>query len=185
MKIIYPSEYQAEKDQVTLCPPDPQWLSRAREEIDSLKKLLPPDTWIDIQHIGSTAIPNITAKPIIDMAIAVEALEAIDDTWKQRLATLGYLHLAITDMPDRIFFVKGLPPFGQGRTHHLHLVEATSKQWQDWITFRDYVGSHPNVARQYAYLKKHLHEHHGGKREVYTLGKTQFINEVLAAARKN
>jgi GrpB-like predicted nucleotidyltransferase (UPF0157 family)/predicted acetyltransferase len=166
-------------DSIELVAYDNQWPGMAELEIKSLRNVLPKNHIIDIQHVGSTAIPGISAKPIIDIQIAVDSLTTIKQTAINQLKMLGYEYWNENPDPERMFFVKGMPPFGEKRTHHVHIVELDSKHWQGKILFRDCLISHPEIAREYEELKRKLATEHTYDREQYTDSKAKFINEVL------
>lgn len=170
------------EDAVELVPYDNQWPTMAKLEIETLRSALPKSHVLDIQHVGSTAIPGIHAKPIIDLQIAVDSLIAIKAIVIDALEKLGYQYWAENPDPGRMFFVKGMPPFGEKRTHHVHIVEPASKHWQGKIQFRDYLLFHPAVAHEYDALKMKLAAESTYDREKYTEAKTQFVNEVLQKA---
>lgn len=107
-------------------PYDNQWPVMAELEIKKLRDILPKNNVIDIQHVGSTAIPGMLAKPIIDIQIAVESLEAIKSIAIDELKKSGYEYWYENPDPERMFFVKGRPPFGEKRTHHIHWVSPRS-----------------------------------------------------------
>ena len=127
----------------------------------------------DIQHVGSTAIVGMPAKPILDVAIAVEDFE------KARvciapLAALGYTFKGENGIPRRHYFTKGEPC-----THHIHMGEETSDEWAKLILFRDYLRSDQRVAEEYARFKADLLDRLTGDRVAYQAAKTEFIEEVL------
>ena len=137
---------------------------------------------IAIEHIGSTAVPGLGAKPIIDIMAAVrrmsDSLECIEP-----LQTLGYEYYYYPEFPDRCVFVDG--PMGAG-PHHLHMAERASDFWTEKLLFRDYLRAHPEVAKKYYHLKKEWAVKYGADRdkyEVYTEAKTPFIQSALATAR--
>jgi GrpB-like predicted nucleotidyltransferase (UPF0157 family) len=132
---------------------------------------------LDIQHVGSTAIPGVAAKPIIDIMVAVPELAAAEKCI-QPLEAIGYEFRGEAGVPERLFFGKGAP-----RTHHIHMVELEGEFWESQILFRDFLRAHPDEARQYCELKKQLAASFGSDREAYTEGKTPFIESVLAKAR--
>ena len=146
---------------------------------------MPENHILDIQHVGSTAIPGIHAKPIIDIQIAVDSLVAIKQTAIDMLKTLGYEYWHDNPDTERMFFVKGMPPFGDKRTHHVHIVEPASRHWQGKIQFRDYLLSHPEAALEYEKVKIELANQHAYDREKYTDTKTRFVNDILQKASKN
>ena len=129
-----------------------------------------------VEHIGSTAICGIMAKPIIDICVAVEEFDD-GDLCVDALERLGYAHKGENGIPHRKYFVKGDP-----RTHHLHLVTSESNFWHTHLLFRDYLNEHPSKAAQYDALKKELALRFSKDREAYTFGKAAFINEVLIEA---
>ena len=131
---------------------------------------------LDIQHVGSTAIPGIPAKPIIDIAIAVANFEAAH-VCIAPIEQLGYLYRGEYGLPRRHYFVKGNP-----RTHHLHMNEMNSQDWQNQILFRDYLRQHPEMAQAYAALKTRLAGQYQQDRERYLQEKAPFIEEVLRLA---
>ena len=136
---------------------------------------------VDIQHIGSTAIPNIVAKPIIDIAVAIDSLKNIEKIIKP-LEEIGFTYRGEQGVPDRHLFVKGGE---ECRTHHLHVTFKEHYEWKKHLVFRDYLLEHPKEARQYSKLKKRLKREYKGDRGAYTDGKTEFINRILEKAKKS
>lgn len=172
------------KDHIYLVDYDPKWLSLAAEEISAVKKVL-PFIWVkDIQHIGSTSVSNLIAKPIIDIYVGVESL-VLAESAIEPIKNLGYQYWAENPNKLKMFFVKGMPPFGEKRTHHVHIVEYQSDYWQATIIFRDYLRDHPEYAKQYANLKKNLAEQFKYDREGYTDAKGEFVNQILKQAGFN
>jgi RimJ/RimL family protein N-acetyltransferase len=166
-------------DSIELVTYDNQWPVLAKLEIKALFDVLPKNNLIDIQHVGSTAVPGMLSKPIIDIQIAVDSLKAIKPIAIDELKKLGYEYWHENPDPERMFFVKGMPPFGERRTHHVHIVEPTSKHWAGKIAFRDYLISYPQAAKEYEQLKIELAQQHTFDREEYTNAKTQFVNDIL------
>jgi GrpB-like predicted nucleotidyltransferase (UPF0157 family) len=159
-----------------------QWPIMAKAEIASLKKLLPVEHVLDIQHVGSTSIPGMIAKPIIDIQIVVDSLASTKQHAIEILEANDYVYWHNNPDLERMFFVKGMPPFGKKRTHHVHICEPSCSQWANKIIFRDYLIAHPEKAQEYAALKIKLSEKHAFDRELYTDGKKCFVNEVLRMA---
>jgi GrpB-like predicted nucleotidyltransferase (UPF0157 family) len=153
-----------------------EWRSLFEEERFRLANQI-GEAIIEIQHIGSTAIPGMIAKPILDMAIAVvnfeEAYGAIP-----KMEGLGYTYRGENGIPRRHYFVKGEP-----RTHHLHMVEIDSEDWLINLRFRDYLIAHPTAAEAYSRLKSTLAEKYPNDREAYQAGKARFIQEILRKTR--
>lgn len=133
-----------------------------------------------IEHVGSTSIPGMAAKPIIDIAVAVEHLSVIDDCAIALLNQIGFEYVPKEDFPNRMFFRRG--KWGNG-THHLHVYENESEEWKNIILFRDYLLEHPDVAAQYLNLKRELAEI-CPDRQTYTSRKAPFIQNILAEAKK-
>lgn len=166
---------------VLLMPHDPDWALLFEEE----KKLL-MNTFGDriksIEHIGSTAISGIPAKPIIDMNVGIESIDNIED-FIQKLPGLGYEYIPERRFSDRQFFPKGP---AEERTHHLNLVEMTSETgWTNPLLFRDYLRKHQEVREAYQRLKEGLVLKYADNRDEYTERKGSFIHSVLEKARQD
>lgn len=160
---------------VKLVPHDPRWQAAFKVEAKLLRETLSISSE-HIQHVGSTAIPGILAKPIIDIAIPVDDL-AIADEWAGPLAKIGYWNKGPEPtMSDRRFFAKG--PENK-RTIYLHLV--TTKEYQKLITFRDTLRANPELAQEYSNLKVKLAASLKDDRKQYTSLKNDFIQRVLQA----
>ncbi len=131
---------------------------------------------VAIEHVGSTAVCGLFAKPVIDITVAIRE---ITDAEKcvMPLESIGYEYRGESGIPGRHYFVKGEP-----RTHHLHMVKLGGDLWRDHLLFRDYLRQHPRIAREYESLKKELARKHMGNREAYTGEKVAFIEGVLKAA---
>lgn len=171
------------KDQVNIVPYDSQWPKLAQVEIDKIKSVFPLDTIIDIQHVGSTAITGLSAKPILDIQIAVQSLEMMTLIAVPLLQKLGYEYWSEDPNPNRMFFVKGMPPFGEKRTHHIHIFEYNSEHWKNKLIFRDYLRIHKTLAKEYEQLKIKLAQEYLYDREEYTNKKLDFVNRVLQLAK--
>ncbi len=171
-----------EKDHIDIVPFNPAWSELAKTEIKKIKSLFPDGVIVDIQHIGSTAIPELSAKPIIDIQIAVHSLPVAKIIMVPLLQKLSYEYWA--DNPDktRMFFAKGMPPYGKKRTYHIHIVEFDSHLWRDKIVFRNYLRKHPKKAKKYEILKNELAQKHKYEREKYTDEKAAFIKNILKIA---
>ena len=131
---------------------------------------------LDIQHVGSTSIPGMVAKPIIDIAIAVESFEGAAVCIKP-IKQLGYEYKGENGIPRRHYFTKGDP-----RTHHVHINEIGGRNWKDQIIFRDYLTQYPEIAKEYAELKLALARRYPTDRQSYLDGKAPFIERVLQLA---
>jgi len=166
------------QDAVTIEPYNPAWPNLAAREIQCLRSYLNSPEIMDIAHVGSTAIPGLSAKPVIDLAMAVTNLE-VAKTWIPRLAAENYIFWRENPDPTRLFFAKDLPPYGPRRTCHLHITEATHPQWQSKKQFRDYLIAHPEVQKAYTDLKYQLSLEFPEDREAYTEAKGRFVEEIL------
>lgn len=165
-----------EKDHINIVAYNTEWPLLAKAEMVKLRASFPANSVIDIQHVGSTAIPGMASKPIIDIQIAVRSLEEMKIIAVPILQKLAYEYWEDNPDPERMFFVKGMPPYGNGRTHHVHIVETSSRHWKGKIFFRDYLLSHPEAAKKYQQLKIKLAQEHKYDREQYTDAKSEFIN---------
>lgn len=173
------------KDHVDIVAYNSEWPTKARIEIKELREVLPSSKIIDIQHVGSTAIPRMAAKPIVDIQIAAHSLDEMKIIAIPALQKLGYEYWYENPDPERMFFVKGMPPFGDKRTHHVHIVEPTSKHWNGKIDFRDYLITHPEIAKEYQQLKIKLAEQYTYDREAYTNAKGEFVSNILKLVKLN
>lgn len=170
------------KDHVDIVSYNPEWPNMAKMEISRLREALPLNQIIDIQHVGSTAIPGASAKPIIDIQVAVNSLQEVKEVAIPVLQKLGYEYWYENPDPKRMFFVKGMPPFGEGRTHHVHIFEYNSDHWRNKIIFRDYLRNNPGIVKEYEQLKNKLARDYTYDREKYTEAKLEFINKILRLA---
>jgi len=133
---------------------------------------------LDIRHIGSTSIPGLPAKPIVDILAAVKTLADVD-TFTHDLNTIGYEDKGDGGVPGRRFFVKGTEA---KRTHHLNFCEMNSFFWRSHMTFRDHLELHPEIASEYSALKRRLADRFPNDRGAYTAGKEEFVRSILDRA---
>jgi GrpB-like predicted nucleotidyltransferase (UPF0157 family) len=162
-------------DEVELVPYDPAWPAMFSTESEHLLSVLNANAVVGIEHFGSTAVPALAAKPIIDILIAVRSLPDAKATMVEPITALGYLYWAENPKLDRMFFVKGLPPHGPRRTHHVHITEPDGEMWTHRLAFRDYLRAHADEARRYEALKRDLAAHYPADREAYTVAKTAYV----------
>lgn len=136
-----------------------------------------------IEHVGSTSVPGLAAKPVIDIQVSVDSLVP-HGRYVDTMAALRYRHVALGDF-DLVypFFHK---PVEWPSTHHVHLCEAAGEQEWKHLTFRNYLREHPQAAREYETLKRELARAHDGgtpqSMEAYSLAKSEFVANVLRAA---
>lgn len=159
-------------------PYDPLWAVRAQAECDRLSDLLAPWLVDGPEHVGSTAVPGLAAKPIIDLMVSVA--DAVVDHASERLVTDGWCVVPpeLDRRPWRRFFVKP-DASGRRREAHLHLIQAGHPRWAEQIGFRDALRRDDQLARRYEDLKRRLAEQRGHDREAYTEGKAEFVASVL------
>lgn len=164
---------------VKLCEHHDEWANLYEQEKQLLKDTF-GDRIIAMEHIGSTAIPGVPAKPIIGINAAISSLdEAVVNEFIEPLQKLGYAYMH--EYPNRKFFVKGPE---EKRTHHLNLVEVGSQTgWYDPILFRDYMISNKSTRDEYAALKQKLAAQFAQDRESYTKAKEEFIVGIIEKAR--
>jgi GrpB-like predicted nucleotidyltransferase (UPF0157 family) len=156
---------------------DPAWPAQFEEEAIILGRRLAPWLLGPIEHIGSTAVPGLPSKPVIDIMAAVHTLEAARPAIA--VATdLGYCYWPYQTEFEHWF----CKPSAAYRTHHLHLIPLGSPQWLRAIAFRDYLREHPATARDYAVLKQRLAREHPFDREAYTDAKRPFIDGITELA---
>jgi GrpB-like predicted nucleotidyltransferase (UPF0157 family) len=170
-------------DEIEIVDYDGSWPRLFEEERALLERALPPDQILAIEHAGSTAVPGLAAKPIIDIFIAVPSIEVARATLVAPIKAIGYVYWAENPDKIRMFFVKGMPPYGERRTHHIHIVEPTSETWHRTLAFRDYLRDHPDEAERYQQLKRDLARHHRSDREAYTRAKDSYVLRVTGMAR--
>jgi GrpB-like predicted nucleotidyltransferase (UPF0157 family) len=135
-----------------------------------------------IEHAGSTAVPGLPSKPIIDLLVAVPSLEQAKERWIEPIRLLGYIYMPeyVSWLPDELFFRKG--PTGPW-THHMHVMELSCPRWEALLVFRDYLRTHPEAAQVYADIKRSLAASSVDDIKAYRTGKTIFVDETTAKAR--
>lgn len=157
---------------VVLVEHDPEW--ETKYELEEDRFLLRVTAHItSIYHIGSTAVPGLKAKPIIDLMVGVKKFKPTP-FYAKLFAKLGYTHDPNVVVPDRIFFYKGAP-----REYHLHLVEQGSETMERHLWFRDILLSNTAVRDEYERLKLELAETYRDNREAYAEAKTEFVQRAL------
>lgn len=159
---------------VEVVPHDPSWHESFEHESKRLIHAL-ADSIVAIHHMGSTAIPDIYAKPIIDILVEVRDMVKVDEQ-SSRMKTLGYEAMGEFGIPGRRYFRKS-NPVGI-RTHHIHLFNAGSDQVKRHLAFRDYLIAHPEEAQRYSDLKRRLAREHPNNIDNYMEGKDGFIREI-------
>jgi GrpB-like predicted nucleotidyltransferase (UPF0157 family)/chloramphenicol 3-O-phosphotransferase len=155
---------------------DVEWPALFRQIAQPVERAL-GQIAVAVEHIGSTAVPGLAAKPVIDVDVVVRSAEEVPAAIS-RLRELGYVYQGNKGIPGRDAFM--WPP-GSPR-HHLYVVVEGSKPHLDHVRFRDFLRDHPEVARDYAALKRALADQHRSDRMAYTEAMAEFIDRVLADA---
>jgi GrpB-like predicted nucleotidyltransferase (UPF0157 family) len=153
---------------------DPSWAARFDAERTKLASIFDGRA-VAIEHIGSTSVPGLCAKPIVDILVGLRELE-LSEAEIEAMDGLGYEYLGEFGLPGRLYFRKGEP-----RTHHVHVVAHGGDHWDRHLAFRDTLRSNPEERRRYDELKRQLAAE-GHSREAYSELKTPFIREVEARA---
>lgn len=161
-----------EQGKVRLEPYSDKWPRLFAREEKALRRKLRPLVE-DIQHIGSTAIPGMPAKPIIDVAVRIPNLANLDQVVRA-MAEAGYVYKGEYGLAGRHFFTKGNPV-----THHAHVVERGSQHWSRWIMFRDHLRKNTAARDAYRNFKDQLARKYATDRDEYTSRKNPFIEKIL------
>lgn len=157
---------------VLLSDYDKDWQNYYANESDLIKNLL-GDLIIDIQHIGSTSIKGLRAKPIIDILVGIESFKKIDKIIEY-MENIGYIYAYWAGIPNDFTFRKG-----NFTTHLVHIVEFGKDNWNSNITFRDKLRNNPILVKKYEELKEELAKKFPDSREKYTEGKSKFIIDII------
>jgi GrpB-like predicted nucleotidyltransferase (UPF0157 family) len=163
---------------VQVVPHDPNWSKLFQAEADTIAAVLGREV-MAVHHIGSTAIPNISAKPIIDILVEVPDIEKMDE-FNEEMIRLGYWPQGEFGIPGRRFFVRG---DDSARTHHVHIFQTGDPKVESHLNFRDYMIAHPQVAQAYGRLKEELAQEFPEDIEGYMEGKDGFIKKIDKKAR--
>jgi GrpB-like predicted nucleotidyltransferase (UPF0157 family) len=164
--------------EVVVVPYDSAWPRQFEEERRLILATI--GQWISglVEHIGSTAVPGLCAKSVIDIMVGVQSLEASRDALPI-LKQISYVYFPYK--PDIMHWL--CKPSDEIRTHHMHIVPVGSPLWRDRLTFRDFLRQNPDAASEYAALKLRLAGQFGQDREAYTDSKGPFIQKILERAR--
>lgn len=169
------------RDLIVIEPPDRGWAEAFETQRAAIEGVLAGSLVARIEHIGSTSVPGLPAKPIIDMLALIEDYDA----FAPALLELERLRWMISPEPgdaDRRKWSVCFPTV-ERRTHHLHVVEHDSTAWRDWLLFRDYLRAHFEEATRYGELKKELATANRSDRHAYRSGKAPLIGELMERAR--
>jgi GrpB-like predicted nucleotidyltransferase (UPF0157 family) len=155
-----------------VCPYSENWPVLFLEEAEKLKNIFGKEV-IAIHHIGSTSVPGLKAKPIIDMMPVVQSLDAVD-MHNQEMIDLGYISKGENGIAGRRYFQKG----GDNRTHHVHIYQVESDEINRHLAFRDYLRIHPDVRAIYGDLKEKLAQQFPYEIDSYISGKERLVRDI-------
>ena len=164
-------------DEVVIVEYDPRWPAAYRSEAALISQAL-AYSYVEMHHVGSTAVPGLSAKPTIDILVAVAQFARVQE-YVRRLAPIGYQHVSHEEDAVRLFFRKGV-----AHSHHLHIVEYDGWEYRRHLLFRDHLRTHPETAQEYERLKQRLADQFSEARATYTASKANFVRSVIAAAAR-
>jgi GrpB-like predicted nucleotidyltransferase (UPF0157 family) len=164
--------------EITVVAYNPKWPQMFEQEAKNLKEIF-GELAINIHHKGSTSVPNLMAKPIIDITIEVDDIAMVDQL-NQALSAIGYNAHGEYGMPLRRFFTKGDP-----RSYHLHVWDKGHAEIEKDLLFRETLIQNQPARIAYECLKQKLCEQHRFEPDKYTLGKDRLVKEILRAANYN
>lgn len=166
-----------ESKTVRVVPYDPRWAQLFATEEARLRRFL-GGLAIVLEHIGSTSVPGLAAKPILDI-LGGRPASVSRESAIAAIERAGYTYRGEQGIPGRDYFRRGDP-----RSHHLHLTALESEFWNDHRDFRDYLRAHPDARDAYAALKHELAARYPRDREAYIEGKTEFVHGILRTKRR-
>ncbi len=177
------------QEEVRIVRYNPVWPVWFLQEKEHLLDCLPDDLIRRIEHFGSTAVPGMAAKPVVDMLVEVTDLAEVRKRVVPILESQGYEYFwrpthGDDGLPFYAWFIKRNAWAGT-RTHHIHMVEKSFREHWERLLFRDYLIEHPEVALQYAEMKTRLASDFSRDRVAYTSGKADFIDKVTKLARES
>ncbi len=163
---------------IVVVPHENHWNEKFQIEAERLKSAMPE--MVKVHHIGSTSVPGLAAKPIIDMIMEVECIDRVDH-WNERFEELGYIVKGENGISRRRYFIHGTE---EKRSYHLHVFEKGNPEIVRHLAFRDYMMAHCEEAEAYATLKKELAEKYTYDGTLYTEGKNEFVRSVDEKAKE-
>lgn len=164
---------------VFLVDHDDRWKESYREEAERLRELLGPYV-IAVEHIGSTAVPGLRAKPLVDLLVGLDDLARYDRFDFRELGAHGYYRLRNEPIVGKQVIAKFRQLDPPVKTHVVHIVEHGGNWWQKHLLFRDRLRENPETAREYERLKLELAERHPADERAYADAKLEFVERVLA-----
>jgi GrpB-like predicted nucleotidyltransferase (UPF0157 family) len=175
------------QEEIIIVPYNPDWPRMFELEKDLLFSCLPHNLVRRIEHFGSTAVPNLSSKPIIDMLVEVTSLEETKNCIVPILTFQGYEYFWRPTLGDDVppYYAWFIKRDSQGhRTHHIHMVEHDFEHWER-LLFRDYLIEHPDIAKEYERIKICLEKTFPKNRVAYTQAKTEFIVKATQIAKRH
>ncbi len=165
---------------VEVAPYDPAWPAQFQAEADRLRPLF-SDNLVAIHHMGSTAVPGLSAKPILDLLVEVRDLARVD-ALNEALGALGYTPRGEYGLPGRRYFPRILPGATDRHTHHVHVYQTGNPENARHLAVRDYLRAHPDEAAAYAQIKQALADQHPWDIDAYVDGKDAYVKALEARA---
>lgn len=168
---------------ITVVPYDTNWVSIFENEKETIVKILGSEIALSVEHIGSTAVPNLSAKPTIDILVEIPKEAGIKDLIISKMTQNNYLHMK--EQINHLVFAKGYSPTGLEKiSFHVHMGTKEQDFLWDRIYFRDFLRLNPSVANEYEQLKLMLAETYKHDREAYTESKNEFISKITNLAKE-
>ena len=155
---------------------DPRWPAAAEAEAERLRSVL-GDVLVRVHHIGSTAVPGLAAKPVIDLLLEVADLSELD-ALDEEMRSIGYRPSGEYGIPGRRYYPKG----GDDRTHHAHAFVVGDRHIMEHLAFRDYLRTHPEARAEYSRVKREAASRHRNDPEGYVAHKRAFVARVVREA---
>ncbi len=171
------------RNEVKLVKHDPLWADEFLQVKQSIRQAIPEFLEQQIQHIGSTAILDIQAKPIIDIAIGIDWTTDDLERYNNPLQKLGFYRLKV-ERENEIVFARFTDSTFEVKTHFIHMIPYNGEKWRNMIFFRDYLNKNSSIRMEYEQLKTSFDINHGGIQE-YTSYKEQWVQEIFAKRTKN
>lgn len=166
--------FDLDKEEIHVVNHQPNWAEKYRKEAETLSGIFCKHPFL-MEHIGSTAVPGLKAKPIVDIAVRFDSVEVVSEYVKP-LTEYGYHYFGEFIFPRWYYFCRGAP-----REFNLHVVDSTTEHWDVWVRFRDILLRDDRIREEYQTLKTELAEKYRCERKKYTEGKTEFVARVLRA----
>ncbi len=169
---------------IQIVPYDERWPSYFEQEKENLLRILGSECALRVEHIGSTAVPGLSAKPTIDILVEIPADQTgLEPLLIRKMNENNYIHMK--EQKKHLMFVKGYLPTGLDKiSFHIHMGTKEQEFLWDRICFRDYLRIHPDVAKEYERLKIKLAQTYKYDREAYTEAKTELVNRITGLAKE-